>query len=38
MNQIFDISNTDLVVFDHDSGLNDYSKNKKFANVLDEIS
>ena len=38
MNQIFDIVNTDLVVFDHDSGLNDYSKNKKFADVLDEIS
>ena len=38
MNQIFDIANTDLVVFDHDCGLNDYSKNKKFADVLDKIS
>ena len=38
MNQIFDIANTDLVVFDRDCGLNDYSKNKKFADVLHDIS
>ena len=38
LNQIFDIVDTDLVVFDWDTGLNDYNKNKKFADVLDDLS
>ena len=38
LNQIFDIAAADLVVFDLDSGLNDYAKNKKFADALDDIS
>ena len=38
LNQIFDIADTDLVVFDWDTGLNDYNKNKKFADVLDDLS
>ena len=38
LNQIFDIADTDLVVFDCDTGLNDYEKNKKFADALDDLS
>ena len=38
LNRIYDIANTDLVVFDRDTGLNDYKKNLKFADALDDIS
>ena len=38
LNSIYDLANNDLLVCDFDSGLNDYSKNLKFADELDEMS
>ena len=38
MNDIFQLANNDLIVCDFDTGLNDYSKNFKFADNLDVIS
>ena len=38
MADIFALANNDLIVCDFDTGLNDYSKNLKFADDLDNIS
>ena len=38
MGKIFDIADNDLLVCDFDTGLNDYTKNLKFADDLDSIS
>ena len=38
MNDIFQLADNDLIVCDFDTGLNDYSKNLKFADNLDVIS
>ena len=38
LSTIFDLADNDLLVCDFDTGLNDYSKNLKFADHLDEIS
>ena len=36
--KIFNLADTDTIVCDAESGLNDYSKNLKFADELDDIS
>ena len=38
MSDIYALANNDLIVCDFDTGLNDYSKNVKFADDLDKIS
>ena len=38
MVKIFNLADTDMIVCDVESGLNDYSKNLKFADELDDIS
>ena len=38
MVKIFNLADTDMIVHDAESGLNDYSKNLKFADELDDIS
>ena len=38
MGTIFSLANNDLLVCDFDTGLNDYSKNLKFAEDLDSLS
>ena len=38
MGTIFSLANNDLIVCDFDTGLNDYSKNLKFAEDLDSLS
>ena len=38
LNSIYDLANNDLLICDFDTGLNDYSKNLKFADELDEMS
>ena len=38
MVKIFNLADTDMIVCDAESGLNDYSKNLKFADELDDIS
>ena len=38
LNSIYELADNDLIVADFDTGLNDYSKNLKFADELDDIS
>ena len=37
MNKLFDLANTDMLLCDRDSGVNDYSLNKKLADKLDNV-
>ena len=37
MNKLFDLADTDMLLCDRDSGVNDYSLNKKLADKLDNV-
>ena len=38
LHKIFQLADNDILVCDHETGLNDYTKNLKFADELDDIS
>ena len=38
LHKIFELAQTDILICDRETGLNDYSKNLKFADELDDIS
>ena len=38
LHKIFQLADNDILVCDHETGLNDYTKNLKFADKLDDIS